>query len=480
MRFKDILWGDKTLRQTIFKNTFWLFAGQIISRGLRFFLVVYAARILGANVFGSFYFAISFTALTFLFSDVGINTLIIREFAKNQIDRTKLISTSFYLKAALILLSSVATVAFGIFNKDPLAVSILWFMIGLYALEGFRDFLTSIARGAEKMELEGYIVAAESVITTIVGITFLYFKGTIVFFALAYLLGALFSLAIASFLLGSYLKGALKSFDIDLAKDIFIMAWPFVFAAIVIFSLTQVDAVMLGWLKDSISVGEYSAGARIVQVLLGVIGLIAVVIYPVLSRIIAHKDQVAVVVKKAISLTMFIMIPICIGGFVLSKRIILALFGAQFLQGAGPFSIMLFTLCVYSITTVLDYLLLAFNLQKKDMEYTSIAAGLNVVLNFIFIIRWGIIGAAVSTAISQSLNLFLTARLANKNLTRAYFPFKQTASYVFAAAIMLVPIFVFWSTSIWFLIPIAALIYLMVLLFVRAPVITDTLELLRS
>ncbi len=478
MRFKEILWENNSLRQTIFKNTFWLFAGRIISWTFKFFLIVYAARVLGVSVFGSFSFALSFTALTFLLSDFGVNVLMIREFSKTEVDKRELISTSFYLKSFIIILSFVATLVLSSLNRDSVAASISGVILGLYVVDAFRDFFTSIARAEEKMQFESYANIIEAFLATVIGIVFLYFRGTVLSLALAYLLGAGSSLILIVFLTKGYVRDIFTHFNRTLAMDIFVVAWPFAFASLVGFSLTQIDIVMLGWLRDPISVGEYTVGARIIQVLLVIPGLIGAAILPAVSRLVADKEKVAGVLKKAISFALFVSIPIGVGGFLLSSRIISAVFGNGFSAGATPFSIMLFTLVIFSVTTLLDYLLLAFNLQVKDMQYTSIAAGLNIILNFFFIKQWGIDGAAAATTISQFLNLALTASLSNRTLAMAYFPLRQTLYYVVAAIAMAVPIGVFWSHSIWILVPSSALVYFLALYILRAPVITDAIELL--
>ena len=53
-RIQDWLLNNKTVGQTVAKNTFWLFSGQLISRLLRAAIVIYAARVLGASSWGAF------------------------------------------------------------------------------------------------------------------------------------------------------------------------------------------------------------------------------------------------------------------------------------------------------------------------------------------------------------------------------------------------------------------------------------------
>ncbi len=75
---------NKTVKQTIFKNTFWLGIGLGTDRLFRLVLLIYTARILGAVDYGKFNFALSFLALFAIFSDLGLPIIIIREFAREK------------------------------------------------------------------------------------------------------------------------------------------------------------------------------------------------------------------------------------------------------------------------------------------------------------------------------------------------------------------------------------------------------------
>ncbi|MEK7590294.1 MAG: oligosaccharide flippase family protein, partial [Patescibacteria group bacterium] len=76
LKIKNWLFSNQTISQTIAKNTFWLFSGQMIGRLLRAAIVIYAARVLGAASWGAFSYALGIAAFLTIFSDIGINALI--------------------------------------------------------------------------------------------------------------------------------------------------------------------------------------------------------------------------------------------------------------------------------------------------------------------------------------------------------------------------------------------------------------------
>jgi len=69
-------------------------AAEIISKIRLFILMIYAARLLGVVSFGKFTFALAFSMLTIILSDLGINTLLIRE-----ISRKKDLANKYFINA---------------------------------------------------------------------------------------------------------------------------------------------------------------------------------------------------------------------------------------------------------------------------------------------------------------------------------------------------------------------------------------------
>ena len=70
--------------QTIAKNTGVLLVSQIASYIIGFFYIMYTARYLGTAGFGILSFALAFTGIFGVFSDLGLSTLTVREVARDK------------------------------------------------------------------------------------------------------------------------------------------------------------------------------------------------------------------------------------------------------------------------------------------------------------------------------------------------------------------------------------------------------------
>jgi len=72
------------VKQTIFKNTFWLAVAEGVTRLLKLALLIYVARILGATEYGKFNFALAFVGLFAIFADLGLSQITTREFSREK------------------------------------------------------------------------------------------------------------------------------------------------------------------------------------------------------------------------------------------------------------------------------------------------------------------------------------------------------------------------------------------------------------
>lgn len=147
--------------QRIAKNVSILFLSQMVGYVLGFFTLMYSARYLGVEGFGILSFALAFTGIFTVLMDLGLNTLTIREVARNKSLAQKYISNITLIK--LLLSLSTFCLIFLIINivgYNPQTMSVVY-VIALYAiLTTFSQLFYSVFQAHEKMEYQslGYII----------------------------------------------------------------------------------------------------------------------------------------------------------------------------------------------------------------------------------------------------------------------------------------------------------------------------------
>ncbi len=415
MNILKFLFSNGTAGQTIAKNTFWLFFGQMTGRLLRAVIVIYAARILGVASWGAFSYALGVAAFLTIFSDIGINALITKETSRNPELKNKYIATAFWTKLVLltILIAGVA-VAFPYLTNIPEAAAIMPILIFVFAFDTLRDLGSAISRSMEKMEIESLIGAFTNLAIVILGIIFLILEPTSRALAYAYAAGSGLGLLAIWFVLRRQIGNFFTNFDRKLVKDILLTAWPFGLMGLMGAINLNIDIIMVGWLGSATDVGYYSAAQKPVLLLYILPTLLASSIFPVMARMAKIAPAIIVaLLEKAIAGVILLAIPVVLIGLIFAGPIINLLFGAEYLPAVDAFRILVLTVLVVYPSTLLGNAIFAFDAQKSFVIFVPTFAAFNILFNFILIPIMGITGAATATLISQVIANFLIWRKMN-------------------------------------------------------------------
>lgn len=403
-----------TTKRTIAKNTFWLFTGQIIGRGLRAAIIVYSARILGAASWGAFSYALSFAAFLTIFSDIGVNALITREASKNPELRYKYFSTAFFIKLALLTLLAGTVLLFknNLSSIDE-AVALMPIIIFGFIFDSLRDLCSSISRAMEKMEIEAGVNIFTNIVIAGLGLYFLVYSPTSRNLAIAYAVGAGMGLMVIAITIRKYFLGLLSNFDKNLVRPILVSAWPFGLLGLMGTVMINTDTIMLGWMASAEAVGFYSAGQKIIQLLYVAPTLIAAAFFPALTRFAKNKeDSFQKLFEQALSIIYFIALPLTLGGIIMAKQIIYFLYGDVYGPATNSFIILLATIVIVFPTTLFANSIFAHNRQENLLPYVIIGISGNAIFNLLFIPVWGIEGAALSTLLNQIIiSIYLWNRM---------------------------------------------------------------------
>ena len=192
-----------SIARRIAKNTTWLYGAEVIGKILQFFLIITLARHYGAEIFGQYSFAMTFTLIFSMFVDLGMGVLIIREISKNRASTPKYLKNILFIKLVLAFVSFfLLVVVINILNY-PKDVTLLVYAFGIYnSLMQIVEFFKAILKAHEHMFSDSIIKVFEKVITVGVSLVLIYLGYSIKIIALVFLFSAictvLMSIAIIS------------------------------------------------------------------------------------------------------------------------------------------------------------------------------------------------------------------------------------------------------------------------------------------
>lgn len=167
---------------------------------------------------------------------------------------------------------------------------------------------------------------------------------------------------------------------------------------------TNLDTVMLGFLKTDADVGYYNAAVKIKNVLLGVVTSLGTVLLPRASYYVEHDmmDEFYRVAKKAIHFVFLLATPLLVYFMLFAKEGIFFLSGSAYSGAIQPMQIIMPTLLLIGLTNIMGIQMLVPLGKEKTVLYSEIAGAIvDLILNAILIPMLASSGAAIGTLVAE-------------------------------------------------------------------------------
>ena len=419
---KSILFDNLTVKQTIFKNTFWLAIATGISRLLTLILLIFVARILGATEYGKFTFAIAFVYLLSIFSDLGISPIVTREFSREK-EREKEFSAILSLKIILLVGTVFLTVIGSFFiTPDPLIRRLIWILVIYNSVNVFSETLFVFLRARQRMEYEALAKIFQAILITAFGLFVILNFPSVKNLSYGYLLASL--VFVISILLFFHFRvyHLILSWDKIIWQRFLSMSWPLAFVTIFAVIHNYTDSTMMGYFGQITQTGWYNAALKIAQVSLIPAALISQSFYPALSIAFKEsKERLQKIWNYHLTILAIIAFPMVVGGVVLAPRIIDFIYVPEFFPSILAFQILIIMAGIIFLYYPFSQVLIASNQQKKVFWPILTGSLLNVILNSILIPKYSLYGAAVATVITNIFIFFLFFYFASR-FTSIKFP----------------------------------------------------------
>jgi O-antigen/teichoic acid export membrane protein len=243
---------------------------------------------------------------------------------------------------------------------------------------------------------------------------------------------------------------------------------PYVGSTLLGIVLFNADVIFLRVFRDATTVGLYASAYALVSFVLNIGGTYTLTLLPALTRLASDPTTRQRVFEEAAARMFLVVLPITIGGGMIGAEILAKLYGAEF-SAAGPVLAVLLISAPFSLMrAVATIAIMAERREGALLRIVGISAVANIVLNLIVVPRWGMIGAAVVTVVTELVRLVLSQYYASSlgfavpRATRVWKP--VVAGVLMALLLAATPI----GRQPWIAIPIAAAVYGVVLMMLGA------------
>lgn len=410
------------------------FVFKVLATGLGFCFNVLLARFVGAEGAGAYYLALVVTTLATVVGRVGLDNALLRFAAVHAAANDWSKVSGLYRKgmqiaavvSALVALAVVGVadwLAESIFAEPRLTVALRLMALSIVPM----SLLTlhgSLLRGLKRTR-DALLV--EGVGVPLIGTSILAFLGGslgVIGPVSAYVAATFLVLLIA---LGLWrratpqLRGLSGSFPIaTLVRSSLPMFW----VASANLAMGSVDTVMLGIWTNSHSVGIYGVALRTAALTSFVLGSVNAIAPAKFAALHAQGNHQALgaLARNSAKLMTLAAAPLLLL-FLLAPSWVLRLFGPEFTEGATVLMILAIGHFVNVATGSVGFLLLMTGHERLMRNNVLGTLVLNIILNLWLIPSYGIVGAAVATAVSLVVKNLVAAVLVQKKLAIKTIPF---------------------------------------------------------
>lgn len=398
---------------------------KIVNIIIQFILQILLARILGVSEYGSYMFALAWVNILVVIGKLGFDMSALKfvpiyHSSDNKVGLVRFVSFS----TRIVLLISICTSALVMLSLlvwgnmlsqsqyGALMVALiglpLWALLHVHG--AIVRGLGSILRGLLPFSIIRHLV----LIAILVSMSFhdqLVSAISAHIYTLISLVVALFFLLIIEYLEIKKKNNEDRNFKIEETKWLQ-TSIPMLFIGLFQVVIAQSDVIMVNMMTDSESGGVYAAMVQISQVML--IGLLSVntVIAPIISKLFLNNNirklQNVMTLASRIGFAITLLIGVVIAIFF---PLIISMYGPEFISGGIVLTILSVGHLINSFSGSVGYLMNMTGNQIITLYVLGASFIINIVLNIIFISIYGMLGAAISTAITTIIwNLILVTR----------------------------------------------------------------------
>jgi len=387
----------------VIKNTFYIFAGRASNAVFLFLLTMVVSRQLGPDLFGVFSFLTAVMVSANCFSNLGLDTWMVREVTKNPSQGKQHLSNIIGLKIG----TSLITIAliFMVFRTTSLpqtTLNLLWVLSVSLLFNTISQTLWHYGNCFKEFFYHSVLWAASNIIKAGTGIAMVLLFHELEPLILGIVVAEAIALIISFCVIRNRFGAFVPEFQFIVWKSFLVRSAPIAMGMIFSVLYFRLDIVMLQLMTGEKIVGFYSAAYRLFEVAVVLPHSFMLVLFPTLVEG-YHSDQSQFKSRFKKAIVLYFLIGVCIAlvlwGF--SHEVIRVIYGDKFLLSADILDILSWAILLFFLNFLFSSLLIASGREKVNAWNLVGATVLNIVLNLTWIPRYEAIGAAWATLLCE-------------------------------------------------------------------------------
>lgn len=364
----------------------------------------------GVDDFGMYFTLLNFGYLFFIITDPGLNNYTNRETSGSPSFLKSRFVTIGILKLFLALFYGVFMIAAGkyIMGYSSRFLELLTPVILNIMLSSFLLFLRAALGGLQLFVWDSIAGVLDRVLMIGLCSLFLFAPALNESFSIDVFIYLQTAAYITTTIYGVSILALKKiplvfKFNIALLGEILKNSYPYALLALLMSFYTRIDSVMIEKMypAGAAEAGIYAQGFKLYEAGNMIAVLFAGLLLPVFSKMLANKERVGQIVDWSVRLLVIPAFFAALYGTFFSREIIDLLFVNEVEKTTAVFPILMWSFVAVAINYVYGTLLTAGGKLRFLNVLSAIGLATNLILNYILIPRYGALGAACATLITQ-------------------------------------------------------------------------------
>ena len=403
----------------IAKSALWVTVSEIIFNLSGFIIHSILGRVLGPADYGRYGIVITLTTMVIVLIGNGVPTAMAKYISEyfetdprmvKKIKKQAIFLQTIIIGAITLIFYFSAGLLAKLLGDATLAPLFRFSTLIIPAFAG-ASFYFSYYTGLHKFNTQATLKTIRSVfrIVFVVGLALIFgLKGSI-----AGYVAAPFSVFVIAFLIDKFkINPELKAkpemsttTNIDFAwQKLFSYAWQIVAFFLAYELLISIDLYLVkALLHDDALTGVYNAALTVGRIPYYIFYAMTVFMLPMVSKASRNNDftNAKSIIDNALRIMLILLTPMVILMSAYAQEILQLLYGKKYLLGAAPMAVLVYGVGFLTIFYVLSFALNGAGKTKVAMLISTLGVIINVIFNYFFILKYGILGSAYATTITS-------------------------------------------------------------------------------
>lgn len=405
MKLPSIKGFDEEAFNKYLKNTGWLMLARVGSLVIKILVGFAITNYLGKELNGILNYPTAFTTFFIAAAALGLDGFTTRELLRTPENRDRLLGTSFCLK----LIGGIAIIPLIYFTYElwsaqkPIETPLSFILIvGLTGIT--QAFYITDSYFQSKVQAK-YVMRVQvfgNIFSALIKLVFIFFKLSIEWFVLGLLLDTIILafgyIYFYQIKVGSIFKWV---FDSSLAKYLLKHSWPLALSAVLVSIYMKIDQLMVENYLGTGSLGIYSTVVQLSESWYFIPVAIVTSVFPAIMN--AKRDDPQRYQRRLqnmYDIMVWLSLSVAIFMTFASPIIYHLVYKPEFWDGAHVLTVHVWAGVFVFLGSASGQYLIAEGYTKLSMIRTGMGALINIVLNMIWIPKYGIMGAALATLVA--------------------------------------------------------------------------------